>query len=36
MSLGHLLRGIVIIVIAILVAHPVAGALRKAGVPINP
>lgn len=36
MSLGRAILGIAIIMVAILIAHPIAGALRSYGVPINP
>lgn len=36
MSLSRAILGIAIIMLAVIVAHPVAGLLRNAGVPLNP
>jgi hypothetical protein len=36
MSLGRAILGIALVMLAVLIAHPIAGALRQAGMPINP
>jgi hypothetical protein len=36
MPLSRALLGIAIVMLAVIIAHPVAGQLRNIGVPLNP
>lgn len=36
MKMSEVIMGIALIVLAVIVAHPIAGYLRRNGVPINP
>jgi len=35
-TVSKALLGIGLVILAVIASHPVAGALRKAGLPINP